>query len=73
MAINPLSVLTDDELWTTTLMLRLICGRNKAVLPSKRRKYMCSLAGLLDHEAENRGVPTCLPPYTVGNTRPKKL
>jgi hypothetical protein len=69
MAINPLDSLNEVELFNTTLMLRLICGRNKAVLPKKRRKYMCSLAGLLDEQATNKGFAPCLPPYHVGQQK----
>lgn len=69
MASNPLDTLTEVELFNTTLMLRLICGRNKAVLPQKRRKYMCNLAGLLDQQAADKGFAPCLPPYHVGQQK----
>jgi len=66
---NPLDSLTEAELFNTTLMLYLLCGRNKAVLPNKRRKYLCSLAGLLAQQAENKGFAPCLPPYHVANVK----
>lgn len=66
---NPLESLTEDELWNTTLMLYLLCGRNKAVLPSRRRKYMCNLAGLLQQQQVNSGFAPCLAPYHVGQVR----
>jgi hypothetical protein len=69
MAINPLDSLTEFELYNTTLMLHLLCGRNKAVLPNRRRKYMCNLAGLLEMQAANKGFPPCLPPYHVANVK----
>jgi hypothetical protein len=72
-SLNPLSDLTADELWNTQLMLNLICGRNKAVLPKRRRKYLCSLAGLLVQEAQNRDLTFPTPPYSVGHARPDKL
>jgi hypothetical protein len=69
MGMNPLDSLTEVELFNTTLMLRLLCGRNKAVLPGRRRKYICSLAGLLDQQAANKGFEPCLAPYHVGQQK----
>lgn len=66
---NPLDDLTQAELYNTSLMLRLICGRNKAVLPQKRRKYLCSLAGLLDQQAAAKGWPPCTAPFHTSNVQ----
>jgi hypothetical protein len=69
MSENPLDSLSEVELFNTTLMLGLICGRNKAVLPHKRRQYLCSLGGLLVEQANNKGYEPCLAPYHVGRVK----
>jgi len=60
---DPLAALSDEALNLTQVSLRLVCGRNKAVLRDKHRTRFCFLAQLLDTEAGKRGLPSPTPPY----------
>lgn len=66
MSDNVLADLSDIELWNTQLTLHLNCGRNKATLRGNRRKFLCSLASLVEREFQRRGLPSPQPPYHTG-------
>lgn len=69
MAFNPLESLSDSALWDTQLLLHLTCGRGKQPLRSKRRKFLCQLAQLVEQEFTRRSLPSPQPPYHVGQLR----
>lgn len=60
---NPLQNLSDEALYDAQLALELACGRNKAVTRDKHRTRLCTLAGILGLEADNRGKPQPTPPF----------
>ena len=64
---NPLSDLTDTELWNIQVLMSLVCGRNHSSLTKKRRQYACRLAQPLKVEADLRGLSSPQPPYGVGD------
>jgi hypothetical protein len=66
---NPLSSLTNTELWNTQLALELACGRNHSSLTKKRRQWFCLLAQNLKVEADVRGVTSPSHPFGVGDFR----
>lgn len=61
--INPLSILSLEELTRTTVVLHIACGRGKQVLRDKNRRHLCTLIQLLEHELDNRGAAKPRPPY----------
>jgi hypothetical protein len=68
-AANPLSVLSDVELFDTQVMLALACGKARTVLKKKNREKLCFLFTVLVLEANNRGKPSPTPPFHA----PKKV
>jgi len=60
---NPLSLLDDEELWNTQLMLALACARSHSSLTRKRRQFFCLLQQVLKVESDLRGVPAPSAPY----------
>lgn len=60
---NPLALLNDDDLFETAMILRVGCGRNRAILRRKNRTKVCFLASLLDIELEKRAKPIPHVPY----------
>lgn len=62
---NPLSELTDEQLFETLLTLELACNKSKSIGRSKHRKRICFLTGLVALESANRGKPTPHPPYVA--------
>ena len=69
MAFNPLESLSDVALWNTQLLLHLTCGRAKSPLKNARRKYLCTLAGLVEQEFTRRALPSPQSPYHVGQLK----
>jgi hypothetical protein len=67
--VNPLADLTDEELWNAQLMLAVACGRSHSSLRKPRRQYFCLLFGNLVDEANQRGVPSPTPPYSVNQIK----
>src|SRR5215471_17827933 len=66
---NPLSVLSDNQLWNIQLLNALQCGRSKSPLRAKRRAELCSFGLVLQQEATNRGKASPTPPYHPGDLR----
>lgn len=62
---NPLSALSDEQLFEAQLTLYLACARTKSVLRTKHRTRICGLAQILNVEALNRGTPNPSPPYSA--------
>lgn len=69
---NPLSQLSDEEVFNSQLALALACGRAHAAIKGRQKTRLCTLQGLLAIEAMNRGTPICLPPYAP-IPRPKAI
>lgn len=60
---NPLSQLTDQQLFDTQLTLILLCQRSKSALRQRHRTFVCGLTSILQLEADNRGKPSPQWPY----------
>lgn len=69
---NPLSLLSDDDLFDTTIILALGCGKAHTIFRNVHRDRICFLQTLLNLELQNRARPVPTPPYSAP-TRPKKL
>jgi len=64
-SLNPLSELTDAQLFDTQVTLALACGRAKAAIKGKHKALICTLNLALKQEADNRGRPSPSPPYSA--------
>lgn len=60
---NPLSALSDIELFDTQVTLALACSRSKSAERGKHRQRICFLQGLLATESKNRGKAPASAPY----------
>ena len=69
MSFNPLSSLSDVDLWNTQVLLHLSCGRGRQPLRSKRRKYLCNLATAVETEFAHRALPSPQAPYHVSQLK----
>lgn len=63
MSLNPLLVLSDDDLFRTQIVLAIACGRGKQILRDKSRKHLCTLVQVLGAEADRRGRPRPTAPF----------
>jgi hypothetical protein len=62
---DPLSLLSDQQLFDTQLSVALACGRAKGSLRDKHRTRFCFLLSVLTVEAQKRGRPSPQPPYSA--------
>jgi hypothetical protein len=62
---DPLSLLSDQQLFDTQLTIALGCGRAKAAVKGKHRANLCFLFVALAAEADKRGKPTPQAPYVA--------
>lgn len=60
---NPLSILSNEQLYLTQLSLALHCGRSRSSLKGKHREVVCQLFEITKIESRNRNVPSPAPPY----------
>lgn len=60
--ISPL-LLTNQSLFDTQLTLAIACGRSKSVLRKRHRVHVCTLAEILQFEANRRDQPSPQWPY----------
>lgn len=60
---DPLSTLTDEQLFNSQLSLVLACGRSHSSLKQKHRQYFCILFETLKIESNNRGKSAPQWPY----------
>ena len=58
---------TPTELWNVTLLVSLICGRNKSVLAGHPREWACYFARRLNTKAVLEGLPQPKPPFHTGS------
>lgn len=52
---NPLSTLSNADLWNSQLALLIACGRSHSSLKGKHKQYFCGLAQVLKIESIQRG------------------
>jgi len=58
---------SPTELWNVTLLVSLICGRNKSVLAGRPREWACYFAKRLNTKAVLEGLPQPKPPFHTGS------
>lgn len=63
--VRQLSAISDEDLYNTQRMLALGCGKSKSVLRQERRQYVCFAFGVLKLEADRRGRPSPVPPFSA--------
>lgn len=66
---NPLSLLDDDTLWNSHLLLNIECNRGRWSKTRKRIGNLCALGIALEIEAARRGVPAPTSPYNIGKLK----